>query len=411
MEHISTVEQLRCAGVVAAVTLARSAFPNRLENQTVRFRYSSMWEDKRRFPSAKTSSMTPEEALRCDCDAMLGCALSEREPIKDKNGNVVPSYVCGKTKSYFKAGVLEYLEANRSSGLDSQAKAVQRIVRGFLARKHLEEMLGASKKREAEEKAARERAEREARERREKEAREREEKRAREKADREAKLKAMMKKYNDQIEAVKSEIKEAEAEERKLLKEAEKRKEDAARELEELKEKTGDEARAALLDSKKLKAQQEHKLEDNTKQIEKLKKEAKKMRKDHAKMKEKYETVKNNNQKLLDNNATSGNDFENEEDDMRKVDLKNAELMDNLDQAKEANKQLKSDCMGKQDQYMAQAETRLEFQKTMARILTMIQDTSKDAKIVEDTLNVALECESSAKQTMSALEAETSSGL
>ncbi|EEC42649.1 predicted protein, partial [Phaeodactylum tricornutum CCAP 1055/1] len=30
MEHIPTVEQLRCAGVVAAVTLSRSAFPNRL---------------------------------------------------------------------------------------------------------------------------------------------------------------------------------------------------------------------------------------------------------------------------------------------------------------------------------------------------------------------------------------------
>ena len=128
-------------------------------------------------------------------------------------------------------------------------------------------------------------------------------------------------------------------------------------------------------------------------------------------MKDKYDTVKSNNQKLLDTNATSGNDFENEEDDMAKVDLKNAELMDNLEEAKESNKELKSECMGKQDQYMAQAETRLEFQKTMARILTMIQDTSKDPKIVEDTLNVALECESSAKQTMAALEAETSVGL
>jgi myosin-5 len=40
MEHLSTIEQLRCAGVVAAVTLSRSAFPNRLENEVVRFNFS-----------------------------------------------------------------------------------------------------------------------------------------------------------------------------------------------------------------------------------------------------------------------------------------------------------------------------------------------------------------------------------
>jgi myosin-5 len=41
MQHLSTIEQLRCAGVVAAVTLSRSTFPNRLENKTVRFKFSS----------------------------------------------------------------------------------------------------------------------------------------------------------------------------------------------------------------------------------------------------------------------------------------------------------------------------------------------------------------------------------
>merc|ERR1712048_1493821 len=36
MQHVSTIEQLRCAGVVAAVTLSRSAFPNRIENKTAK---------------------------------------------------------------------------------------------------------------------------------------------------------------------------------------------------------------------------------------------------------------------------------------------------------------------------------------------------------------------------------------
>ena len=67
--------------------------------------------------------------------------------------------------------------------------------------------------------------------------------------------------------------------------------------------------------------------------------------------------------------------------------------------------------MKKQDDYMGQAETRLEYQKTMARILNMIQDKSKDPQLVEDTVCVALECESEAKSIMAALEAETGEGL
>jgi hypothetical protein len=37
----------------------------------------------------------------------------------------------------------------------------------------------------------------------------------------------------------------------------------------------------------------------------------------------------------------------------------------------------------------------------------MIQDQSKEAQIVEDTVVIALECESEAKSIMAALEAQT----
>jgi myosin heavy subunit len=407
MEHMSTVEQLRCAGVVAAVTLARSAFPNRLDNPSVRFRYGSMWENKSKYPSSKTRAMTPEEGLRCDCDAILANALENKDPILDKDGNVVKPYVCGKTKSYFKAGVLEYLEANRSTGLDGQAKTIQRFVRGMLARKHMAELMGASKRQSEQEKAARERAEREAAERKEREEREAKERKARALAEKEAKRNATMKKYNDQIEQAKRGIAEAEAYEHKVLMEAKNRKEEALAELARLEESTGDEAKAAVLEPKKLKAQQDRKLEEQTKMIEFLKKENSKVRKEHAKIKEKWDTVKANNEKLLAMNEQSGNNFETKEDGMRKVDTKNMTLMDELEDAKANNKKLKDECMKKQDDYMTQAETRLEYQKTMARILTMIQDRSKDAQLVEDTVVFALGCESEAKGVMAALEAET----
>ena len=44
MQHVSTVQQLRCAGVVAAVTISRSAFPNRLEHEVVLERFKSLWK-------------------------------------------------------------------------------------------------------------------------------------------------------------------------------------------------------------------------------------------------------------------------------------------------------------------------------------------------------------------------------
>jgi myosin heavy subunit len=407
MEHISTVEQLRCAGVVAAVTLARSAFPNRLDNPSVRFRYGSMWENKSKYPSAKTSSMTPEEGLRFDCDAIIACALANKEPLLDKDGSVIKPYVCGKSKSYFKAGVLEYLEANRSTGLDGQAKTIQRFARGMVTRKRFAEMMGASSRNAELEKAERERAEREAREKREREERERKEQLGRVTAEKEAKRKAMMKKYNDQIELVKRNIAEAEAYEHKMLMAARKRQEDAAAELAELEASTSDDSRAAMMEPKKLKAVQEKKLEEQTKMVEFLKKENKKIRTEHSKIKEKWDVVKENNTKLLEMNEKSGNSFETKEDVMRKVDTKNMTLLEELDDAKASNKKLKDECMKKQDDYMTKAETGLEYQKTMARILTMIQDRSKEAQIVEDTVMLALGCESEAKGIMAALEAET----
>lgn len=394
MEHIPTIEQLRCAGVVAAVTLARSAFPNRLDNSAVRFRYGSMWE-KHDFPSDKTASMDHDAALRADCNAILTCALKSKEYVKD-DGKPAKAFVVGKTKSYFRAGALEYLEANRKSGLDSQAITIQKYMRGFLVRKQFSDLVH---NRAAEEKAAREakaQAEREAKEKAE-----------REMAERDAKRAADRKKYSDQIELLKKQLKEADQYKRAKLGDMKERKEIAEKDIEELKEQTGEDARKAAMEPKRVAAQQKKKLEEQTKLIEFLKKENKKIRKENDKIKEKFNIVKKNNDKLLKANEEAGNSFEHVDETSQKVHEKNESLLQALENAKAENKRLKEECMQRQDEYMTQAETRLEFQKTMARILNMIQDSSKEPQIVEDTVVIALECEAEAKSVMAALEAET----
>ena len=395
MQHISTVEQLRCAGVVAAVTLARSAFPNRLDNNSVKFRYNSMWE-KKDYPSQKSKEMSRDEQLRCDCQAILECALKEKESV-NKEGKVVKAFAVGKTRSYFKAGALEYLEANRATGLDSQAITIQRFARGMITRQRVRDMVGAAI-----------RAEKEARERRAREEKEAAEKAEKERLEREEKCKTESKKYEDQIAALKKQLQEIEQYKTKKLQDAAEKKERLEAEVEELKESTGEEARKAILEPKKIAAQQKKKLDEATKLIDFLKKEYNKLRKDHDKVETKFDAVMANNEKLVKASDNSGDDFDAKEDKLNKVEMKNQDLLDTLDKAKKDNKRLKDETMAKQDQYMAQAETRLEYQKTMARILNMIQDSSKEPQIVEDTVVIALECESESKTIMAALEAETS---
>merc|ERR1719162_531677 len=131
MQHMSAIEQLRCAGVVAAVTLSRSAFPNRIDNKTVKFKFSSMW-DRTKFPSKGKPNMEPAERLKCDCEALLACALKNFKSQQDEGKDI---FVVGKTRSYFRMGALEYLEANRTKEMGGQVVSIQRYIRGWFIRK------------------------------------------------------------------------------------------------------------------------------------------------------------------------------------------------------------------------------------------------------------------------------------
>eukprot|EP00527_Entomoneis_sp_CCMP2396_P003980 CAMPEP_0198149142 /NCGR_PEP_ID=MMETSP1443-20131203/45149_1 /TAXON_ID=186043 /ORGANISM="Entomoneis sp., Strain CCMP2396" /LENGTH=1107 /DNA_ID=CAMNT_0043814071 /DNA_START=17 /DNA_END=3340 /DNA_ORIENTATION=- len=398
MEHIPTVEQLRCAGVVAAVTLARSAFPNRLDNSAVKFRYSSMW-DKKAFPSKKTDSMTPEQACSCDAEAILLGTLECKE-YKNKEGETKKAFVTGKTKSFFRAGAIEYLEANRATGLDSQAVTIQKLGRGYVTRKRFRDLVHGA--------AEREKAEREKNAR---EAQERADKFAKEKSDRDQGRSSRKTDLEARIKALKQQSEEADEYKTQKIQEVSDRKAKAEEEIEALREQTSEDARKALMEPKKLAAQQKKKIEENTKLIDYLKKENKKIRKDNDKIKTKYDVVKSNNEKLIENNENTGENFDDLNESTGQVHQKNEDLTVTLEKAKKDNKKLKERCMGKQEEYMSQAETRLEYQKSMARILNMIQDQSKEQQLVEDTVVIALECEAEAKAIMAALEAETGDGI
>ena len=133
MQHVSTVEQLRCAGVVAAVTISRSAFPNRLEHDVVLDRFKSLWikGEEVHYPMPNTL-IDPKERSKDMVRQLLSPALKSLERTKDDGVTIVQAFVLGKTRTYFRAGALEFLEQERIRCLSKWAIIIQRIVRTYV---------------------------------------------------------------------------------------------------------------------------------------------------------------------------------------------------------------------------------------------------------------------------------------
>lgn len=128
MEHGPTLDQLRSAGVIAAVTLTRSAFPNRLDHESVlaRFRHLGRQVEK----CEKTSASPTRQVKR-----ILKPLLKHMATVSNDGGHSIKAYAVGKTRTYFRAGALEHLASLRIKGFDPAAVKIQKAARGFLVRK------------------------------------------------------------------------------------------------------------------------------------------------------------------------------------------------------------------------------------------------------------------------------------
>jgi len=425
MEHVPTVEQLRCAGVVAAVTLSRSAFPNRIDNQVVRFRFASMW-DPDKYPTKKTSSMTEEEGTRCDVEAMMTCALKSKEIHED--GKIIKAFVVGKTKCYFRAGALEFLEANRlENGLDEPATQIQKIARGWIIRKNWDSMTSgareeeerkrmeeeAAAKAEAERKAAaarkkkadeerkkreeKARKEREERERQEKQERAERKKREREERERlareEEEEKEKVKKLKKEIKKLEKELAEKDAENAQAIKDAEEEADDAEAHRAELQKKYDEICKQAASIDKKDIAANSKKIEESEKIVNYLRKENKKIRDQTDKMKEDLEEMKEQNSRLIEANASAGASLDSLEKQKKNLASHNVKLEENLKKYKGQNNQLKADLENRNAYFAAETKIRAEYEKAMEEIVELLEQRCSDGKLIEDVTAAQLQCE------------------
>merc|ERR1711937_311129 len=411
------------------------------------------------------SDMDPAEKLKYDCDALLTCALKSFESTED--GKLKKIFVVGKTRSYFRMGALEYLEANRTKEMGSQVVSTQRYIRGWFVRKDHKQADGKRRKAIAKiqnwyasvnkqiaaaEKAKKAAAERKKREERERKAREKAEAKAkkalearlaREKAEREARIarekaeeeererrerEKEAKRKKKEVEAIqkfekskqkkiKQYKKDVKAKERELddkdklwnseINSLEEDCETAEKERDEILGRIAqEEAKIAAIPQ--LSDKDQKKLKDSSEIISYLRKENKKMRASTTQYRKDYDTMQENNKRLLEANAYAGASFEAMNEASKKTNSNNSKLMQNLEKYKKQNQKLKEDLRMGSGYYDAEAQIRVNYQKSMAEIMEMIQDQCDDAQLTEDILVLALECESEAKSELAAAEAAKS---
>ena len=144
VDLLSSTEQLRCAGVVAAVNVSRAAFPNRLMHSTAAERFYCLSsaamagrgeESDSESNNEEKKEDSPQDGVdeRKDVETLLDEVLKSMETTS-KDGTVIKAFAVGKSRVYFRQGALEYLEAGRLKALGVYAVQIERIVRGFLAR-------------------------------------------------------------------------------------------------------------------------------------------------------------------------------------------------------------------------------------------------------------------------------------
>mmetsp|Transcript_11240 Transcript_11240/g.27030 ORF Transcript_11240/g.27030 Transcript_11240/m.27030 type:complete len:881 (-) Transcript_11240:226-2868(-) len=132
MEHEATVNQLRYAGVVAAVTISRSAFPNRLEHLVVLEKFKSLFPKGNHIKVLNDQHLDPEERIFSAVEILLTIALKKME--MERDNTVFRAFVMGKSRAYFRAGALEFLEGERLRYLGDFAIVLQTKARSFIVR-------------------------------------------------------------------------------------------------------------------------------------------------------------------------------------------------------------------------------------------------------------------------------------
>ena len=484
MEHVSTVEQLRCAGVVAAVTISRSAFPNRLEHLVVVERFKSLWPKGAHNQVLEDQSLDMDERVYKAVELLLTLALKDME--FERQNLKFRAFVLGKTRAYFRAGALEFLEGERLKYLGKYATTIQTTVRRFVAQRkyqnfslatirlqahyrqlvkrkqflqrrkctiqiqcwyrimfaartivHLRRMLKATKIQTRYRICRDQRAFLRIRQativvqtmvrgalQRPKYRQALIDKK--EEAKLENQLRALQRKLEEaeakRIEAEKeAEGKATAAIQQHIKDEQEKKAQEELRKAESLAEdkveefatpqsspeKKEEERRLHELEilekehqMQELTEEQQKLMDESGKMLEYLRREVFKLRSHNQQLKTDFDLLKDNNQRLMDANASAGASFAALNQHAKQLSKQNTQLLNDVSTMKAQVQKLnilqvevKEELKFKQATYVAEVQSRLQYQKALQKITDLVQEKCRDHRLVEQVLEVADECE------------------
>lgn len=161
-------------------------------------------------------------------------------------------------------------------------------------------------------------------------------------------------------------------------------------------------------------AKQQKKIEMAQKVIHELRKENKKIQKRREKRKGRLENFKANSSEVQDMNQSLSDLADDVCNDLDAHVMEQDAAQETVDDAKKFHAEIKIKIMEQQDKYWEIAQSRLEYQKTMARILNLVQNALPShkgdkafIKACEKMTLIALEAEAEAKVEMAQLEIET----
>jgi len=184
----------------------------------------------------------------------------------------------------------------------------------------------------------------------------------------------------NRLETVKDEQKDYEKKVRKLDKDVEKGKE--------------------IIDEKK------EEIEENKTAISKLKQDHKRLSKVHEKIQKKHMRLSMNNEKLESSTKKGSSMFTETFPGASNVFGKYDEFKDEEEIVTTKNKKLNSEVKIWQDEYWKKASARLEIQRGLGKILSLIQNNSNNQKLIEKTQIIGLKCEKQNNKIMEKVDAE-----
>jgi myosin V len=385
MEHEGTVDQLRCAGVIAGITISRSVFPNRLPNSVVLARYSGMW-DNRMCSSMKTVTMSVAEQRAADCMAIMEDLLKSKQVTT--KGKIVKAFVVGTTRTYFRAGALEWLESHRMRNLDVQAVTIQRLVRGWYIR-HMLRFSILQKQRDDEAREAERSAEidRKARQ-------------TQEEIERKIARLLSQKRMVERIAELEQFIKQHDRERDNLICAGYERIKKTKVEIEEMMASMTLEGEHAVKERVIELVEQDKRIDENAKLIAYLRKENIRARKEHEKFSKKLRAEKQRRDMV----ETSHHDLSESVDCAEELAIQevksHAAVKKKLEEVKNMANMASKDVLNHQKEYLDEAKKRLELQKIVARLVLLTQETVASRNVVEEVVIIALSAESTSKAIM-----------